>query len=332
MTLFNTQTRRQWLQGMGATAAGLGASVALPTLAQAGFPNRPIRLIVPLPAGGATDAAARLFAEQMQRSLGQPVVVDNKPGGLFLPGLQTMASSAADGYTLMHINVSMCATQAAMHKYDMLKQLAPIGKAGETSAILVASAKTGIKSVKELIERAKAQPGKLNYGVGGLGSIEHLFNVMMEKTADFSATVVPFKGGPDGAMAVMQGEIDFQILPAPLVLALLPKGGMTPLASLTASRIPQLPQVLTLAEAGVPLKTFTYWGGFAAVQGTPTAVIDLVRQHIHQAAQVPEVQNKLATMGMSPAISTSSAEFAQLIQGDIERMDAIVKAGNLKFN
>lgn len=332
MTSFNLQTRRQWLQCVGTTAVGLGASAALPTMAQSGYPNKPIRIVVPLPAGGAADTAARLFADQLQRSLAQPVVIDNKPGGLYLVGLQAMAAAPADGHTLMHINVSMCSTQAAMHKYEMLTQLAPVSKAGETHAVLVASAKSGIKSVKELVERAKAQPGKLNYGVGGLGSVEHLITVMMEKSLGFDATPVPFKGGADAAIALIQGEIDFQIQPVPLLLSLMPKGGMTPLATFTTARLPQLQQVPTLTEAGIVVKPFSYWGGFAAPIGTPAPVIDVLRQHIHQAAQIPELQNKLATLGMAPVVSASSADFAQLIQGDIDRMDAIVKAGNLKFN
>ncbi len=331
MSNLQHSTRRQWLQSAGAAALGLGTTLAGPAWAQGSYPDKPIRIIVPLPAGGTPDAAVRMFAEQLQRIVKQTVIVENKPGGLYTLGLQALAAAPADGYTLFHVNVSMATIQAGMHKFDMLKQLVPVTLAGETTAVLTASAKAPFKTAKELIAYAKANPGKLNYSIGGIGSAEHLLCVMMEKAAGFTATAVPFKGQIEAVTALMAGDVDYGVLPTPMALQLMPKGGLQPLAVLSPTHVPQLPGVPTAAEAGVPISPFAYWGGFAVAPGTPAPIVDYLHQALSKAVMAPELRDRMAGLAMVQTVSPTPAAFTALIRSELDRFTAAVKAGNLKF-
>lgn len=324
-------SRRQWLHIAGAATLAHGAGLSLSAQAQDNFPSRLVRIIVPLPVGGAADVAVRVFAEQMQRSMKQSVIVENKPGGLYTIGLQALASSPADGYTLMHVNSSMTSVQASFRKIDMLKQMMPITEAGQTPALLIASTKAPFKTAREMVDYAKTNPGKLNYAVGGAGSGEHLLTVMMELAAGFKATVVPFKGGGEAMIGLMAGDTDFQIVPAPLAAQFLPKGGIRVLAAFTAERVPQFPDVPTIREVGIDMAPYTFWGGFVAPVGTPAPVLEILRQHISAAVMTPEIRGKLDAVGITQSVSASREAFTRQISDEIARLSSTVKAANLKF-
>lgn len=321
--------RRQWLQAFGATA--LGSSLALPAWAQGGYPNKPIRLIVPLPAGGTADAIARVQALALEKVLKQPVIVDNKPGGSYVVAMNALASAPPDGYTLLALNVSMCSAQVTLGKLNMLKALAPVGRIAETPAMLVASGKGPYKTVAELVAYGKAHPGRLSYGVGGAGSAEHLISVYMEQLAGFSASVVPYKGSIDGVTGLVQGDIQYQIIPLPLAAQFIPKGMMRPLAVFSAKRLKEYPDVPTIAEAGIAMSPFTYWGGLAVTADTPPDIVQTLFKAIHEVNANPEVNTKLAGIGASASSSESPQAFAKEISGDLERMAASVKAGNIQL-
>ena len=178
---------------------GLASSLLpLPLLgqAQAAFPNRPIRIIVPLPASGAADVSVRILAETMQGPAGQSISIDNRPGGLYALGMQQIASAPADGHTLIHINPTMCAVQMAYKRYDMQKQLVPVAYMGSTDGVLVAAPNAPFKTVQEMVAWAKANPGKLTSGTIGQGSMEHLMMIQLGNKYGFTTNFIPFKGGP----------------------------------------------------------------------------------------------------------------------------------------
>lgn len=326
---FSQTTRRRILTMAGASL--LGAPLGRVAFAADKFPSHPIRIVTPLPAGGPADAIMRIHAQQLSKVLKQPVIVDNKPGGSYVVGINALAAAPADGHTLMAVNVSMVSTQVTLKKFDLLKSLIPVGRIAETPAMLAVSGRSQIKTVGELVAQAKANPGRMSYGVGGAGSAEHLLCVMMEHMAGFKATVVPFKGTVEGAMSLVQGDIDYQVMPLPLVAQFIPKGQMRGLAVFSAQRLKEFPDVPTIAEAGIAISPFTFWGGLAAPAGTPADAVQSLHRAIAEASSSPEVQAQLATIGAAASTSPSPQAFAKEFAEETERMTAAVKAGNIKL-
>lgn len=318
--------RRRFVAG----AAVLATSTAW---AQASYPAKgPIRVIVPLPAGGAADVSTRIVTSALQAQLGQSVIVDNKPGGSFTIGMNALAQAPADGYTLFYVNTGMCTAQAALRKYDMLKALVPISSIGTMPAVLSVPAASPIRSVKELVAMAKAHPGTLNYGSVGLGSLEHLWGSRFAREQGVEMVHIPFKGMPDAVLALSAGEI--QLLPLILSLALphVQKGLVRPLAVLDAQRHPLLPDVPTMREAGFDAMPVAFWGGLAAPAGAPAAVIDQLHRAIVAALRDSALQDKLKVMGTLPVVSDSPQAFRRQIEGELRWMTAAVKDANLQLN
>lgn len=322
--------RRQFIASLGATGAStlFGATA----LAQDAYPAKgPIKVIVPLPAGGAADATARMALTSMQMQLKQTFIVENRPGGSFVIGMQGLQGAAADGYTLMHINTGMCAAQAALKKIDLLKSLTPISLLGTMPAVLAVPASSPYKSVQDLVAAGAAKPASLAYGSVGIGSLEHLWSFQFSKANKLDALHVPFKGLPDAAMALASGEIQF--LPAILAVALplMQKGLIRPLALLDQRRHALLPNVPTLKEAGFDAPPVVFWGGFAAVRGTPAPVIETLRASIAGAVADPGVKAKLIAIGTT-AFSNTPQAFESLITQELNWMREAVKAANLQLN
>ncbi len=190
-------------------ACAMFAGSVMTALAESDYPNRPIKIIVPLPAGGAADVGVRTMALELEKTLKQPVLVDNKPGGLFMVGMQSVLSAPADGYTVLHLNLGMVGVQVVQKKFDLNKQLIPLTIAGDTAMALMVGPNSQHKSMKDLIAFGRANPGKLNYATPGIGAIEHLKVAQIEKVAGFTATNVAYKGGPDMVKSVISGEVDF---------------------------------------------------------------------------------------------------------------------------
>lgn len=333
MTHSCASTRRTLLKlATAAVAATAGAPLGRLARAADKFPSRPLKIVVPLPAGGVADAVVRVQAQQLEKLLKQTVIVDNRPGGSFVLGMNAMAAAPADGYTLLAINNSMLAAQVTLNKLNLLKSLVPISRSADTQAVLLASNKSGFKTVAELLAHAKANPGQLSYGVGGgAGVVEHLVTVAIEHAAGFKSAMIPFKGSVDGITALVQGEIQFEMVPLPLAMQFIPKGLVRPLAVFSAKRLKELPDVPTLAEAGVAINPFTYWSGFAVSAGTPPELVQELHHAIAEVNANPEVQAKLQAIGASAASSESPAAFTKEIAAELERMAAAMKAGNIKI-
>lgn len=319
-------SRRLLLQA----AAASPLLMAVPGWAQRAFPSKPIRIIVPLPAGGTADTAARVLGEQLQGLSQQAVVIDNKPGAIFQLGMQAIASAPADGYTLIQLNSGMAAAEAALKRYEMLAQLAPVSQTGITDGVLAVPANSPFKSAKELIDHARANPGKLNYGSAGPGSLEHLVSANLAKRYGFTATHIPFRGGPDAMLALSRNEIQMFTTVVPLAAQFMQKNLVRPLAVMVDRRSPLMPEVPTLAEQGIDLPPLQFWGGLAAPAGTPRPVIEALQRLVAQALGGTLVRDKYAALGMAAA-SSSPEEFARVISDELRWMKAAVRDADLRL-
>ncbi len=318
-------TRRQTLQALGASLLPMPLIAA----AQAAFPNKPVRIIVPLPASGAADVSVRMMAEFLQQPLGQSIMVENRPGGVYQIGIQAITSAPADGYTLIHLNATMCAVQASLKRFDMLKQLIPVGYMGSTDTMLCIANNAPFKTTQEMIAWGKANPGKINYGSTGPGSMEHLSMVSIMQRVGITGNNIPFKGGPDGALALAQGEIHAMPLAAPLIIQF--KDKFKPIIALSEQRIPFLPDLPTAKEQGMDIPTVNYWGGLAAPAGTPASVIETLEKAMSVAVNNPALVQKYVPLGLNAKFA-GSASFKATIEKDLQWLGEAVKSANLQLS
>ena len=284
--------------------------------AQAPYPNKPIRVVIGLPAGGVADIALRALTAQMQPNFGQPFVIDNKPGASFVLAMSAMEQSSADGYTLMRVNNMMLSAQAVLKRYDMFKSLVPVATIGATDMVLAAGGKTPFKTAKDLIDFGRMNPNKLTYATPGIGTLEHLTLATFCKRNGFQATHVPYKGGPEVAQAVAAGEVEFCVTPVFFLLQFEPKGLLRGFALLNEQRNPAIPAMPTYHEAGIDTPRLVLWGGFAVPKGTPTAVIAALERQALATMDNEELRNKLTAMGINPSIKGGSSYSAKLWADD----------------
>ena len=314
---FQQTTRRHVLRN----AAALAASLALPAArAQADFPRVPVKIIIPLPAGGAADVGVRTMAIELEKLLRQPVVVDNKPGGLFQVGLQALLQAPADGHTLLHLNSGMVAVQVVQKRYDLNRQLIPLTMSGDTPMVLMVGPASAHKTLKDLIAFGRANPGKLSYATPGPGSIEHLKCAQVERAAGFTGLNVAYKGGPDMVKAVIGGEVDFTIAPAIFAAQFAPKGQVRVLAAMDDARLKGFPDVPAITEAGVAVSPLRLWGGFAVHADTAPAIAQRLFKDLAAAATASSVVEKLTPFGMHIMASKSPDDFRKLITADVSWM------------
>lgn len=317
-------SRRQALQALGTSFVPLPLIAA----AQAAFPNKPLRIVVPLPASGAVDVSARILGEYMQGPLGQSIVVDNKPGGLYQIGMQALATAPADGHTLIHLNVTMCAVQASLKRYDLLKQLIPVGMMGSAGGVLCISNNAPFKTMTEMLAWAKANPDKLNYGSTGPGSMEHLVMVSVLSKTGVNGNNIPFKGGPDAALALAQGEVHVMMLTLPQVIQF--KDKIKPVLALHEQRLPALPDVPSTKELGLEVPTVQFWGGLAAPAGTPKAAIETLEKAMATAINQPALRQRYTGVGLD-ARFVGTQDFTRMVETDLKWLGDAVKTANLQL-
>lgn len=320
----NLPHRRQWLRTAALGTLGLSALGQ----AQESFPSKPIRIIVPLPSGGAVDVGIRILTEQLQASLKQPLVVDNKPGGVFQIGMQALAQAPADGHTLIATNTSFVTAQLLHARYDMQKQLVPISTWSQVDVIITGSPSAPFGNLREMVAWAKANPGRLNYGSVGPGTLEHLLMANFAKKHGFQANHVPFKGGPD-AMATLAGG-DIHVFTAVIPLVNQFKTRVRPMAVMSERRTASFPEVPTLKEAGIDLPTFQFWNGLHAPAGTPAAAIEVMQRAIGQALKTDVAQTKYAGIGMIPS-GSSAAHFGSVVQEDFRWLADAIRDADVKL-
>ena len=311
--------RRRFVQA----GAALAANAFLPARAQDG---KPLRIIVPLPAGGVADASVRIFAEQWTALTKQSVLVDNRPGASFLIGMQQLLAAPPDGNTWLHMNSGMSAAQASFQRFDLTRQIVPIGKMGSTPGAIFVNAASPLQSVKDLLDWIRANPAKFFYGAVA-GGIEHLTTANLLKRNGLSGTVVPFKGGPDTCTALAQNEIQLAITALPLVIPF--KGRIRPLAVMTERRAPMMQDVPTFREQGLDVPELDYWGALAVPAGTPPAIIAAHQKTMAEALQAPSVVSRYAVQGLVAGVTTS-AVMARIIAEEVKWMTPVAAGLNLK--
>lgn len=301
-------------------------------LAQAqSYPTKPIKLIVPWPAGGGVDTAARIIAEPLAQRLGQAVVVENRPGAAGNIGTALAAREKPDGYTLLMASLSPHAVNP--HLYDKLgfepiKDFAPVALVYTVPSFLVVPASSPANTAQELVALAKAKPGKLNFGSGGPGSSQHLFGVMFNLATHIDVVHVSYKGTSPAETALLAGQVDYMLDP-PTCLPFVTAGRMKALAVAAPKRNPAVPNIPTLDELGIPgVHTLTYYG-VAAPANTPREIVARLNAEINAILKTDEVKSRLTKMAAEPGTLTPD-EFEQFMQAELKRYGEIVKASGAK--
>jgi len=313
-----------------ALLASLACALPAPGVAQENFPNKPVHIIVGFAAGGGNDIIVRVLAPKMSEGLGQPIVVENRPGAQNIIAAEYVAKAAPDGYTLlMGPSGAMTMNPAIYSKlpYSPLKDFIPISMIGDFPLLLVVSASLPVKSVKELIEYARANPAAANYSASAapFQLASELFN---QKTGTKFA-YIPYKSSGDSVNAVMAGQVTITITDPPPAIGPLKGGKVKALAVTSARRDPAWPEVPTLAEAGGPDVEIRLFTGFHAPAGTPRAIVDRLQQEVARVVRIPEIRERLDQMSIVPSGNTSE-EFRAIIARDIEKWTAVAKTANVK--
>jgi len=314
----------------------LGLGVALLavtgwTHAQAPYPSKPIKLMVPWPPGGGVDTAARIIAQPLAERLGQPIIVENKPGVAGNLGTALFTKEPADGYTILMGSLSPNAVNPHLYSklgFDPVKDFEFVALAYIVPSFLVVPANSPAKSPKELVAMAKASPGKLNFGSGGVGSSQHLFGVMFNTATGIETVHVSYKGTAPAEAALVAGEIDYMVDP-PTALPFVTSGRLKALAVASATRSAALPDVPTLDELGIPnVHTSTFYG-FMAPAGTPKAIVDKLNREINAVLQSPDLQARIAK-NAAQTYNWSPEEYKKFVLGEIDRYREVVRQSGAK--
>jgi tripartite-type tricarboxylate transporter receptor subunit TctC len=292
------------------------------------YPNRPVRLIVPFPPGGSNDVVGRLVARHLSDKLGQQVFVDNRGGAGGVIGTEACATAAPDGYTLCIISIAP-AVNPWLHKlnYDPIKSFVPISILATGPNVLVVNPEMPAKSVKELIAMAKAKPGELNYASAGVGSFQHLGGELFKLMAGVNIVHVPYKGGGPAMQDVISGHVKIMFSSLVQTTPFIKSGQLIALGTGGAKRNPVLPDVPTIAEAGVPGYVADNWWGVVAPAGLPQPIIDKVYKDIQLTLQAPELKAQFDREGAT-TLTMTSAEFSDYIKTEIVKWERVVKEGN----
>jgi tripartite-type tricarboxylate transporter receptor subunit TctC len=312
-------------------AGAIALAVAASAIAQS-YPARPVHLVVAFTAGSGTDIIARAIGDSLSRSLGQAVIIDNRPGagGTIAAGI--VARADPDGYTFL-IHSAGHAVNPAIYPnltYDTAKDFAGVSPLATLPNVLVVTPGR-YKSVQELVKAAKANPGKLNYGSAGNGSATHMNAEKFRAAAGFDAVHVPFKGTPEALTETMTGRLDFFFAPIVSALQLIKEGKLTALAVGTAKRAALLPDVPSTVELGYPGSDFNFWVGLFAPAKTPRDIINRMNQEVLKALQSPEIRERYASLGAEP-FAMKPEEFDAYVGSEIELNGKIVKAAGIKAN
>lgn len=317
----------RWATGL--VLAAMTALTAAPTQAQ-DYPSRTIKIIVPFPPGGNPDIATRIVAEQLSKSLGQPVIVENRPGANGGIGASAVAKSPADGYTLLGANLGILGINPAVYQkllYDPAKEFVPVSRFVVSPLLLIAGRDVGFDSVAGLVAEAKKHPGKLTYSSSGNGSASHLAGVLFNELAGTNIVHVPYRGTSGAATDVATGSISIAFGGQGASWSLVSSGRVRALALTGEHRSKEHPNTPTVAESGVPGYIITDWVGLLAPAGTPQPIVDKLNQEVRKIFADPEITKKLMVQGLEPAAGTP-AEFARFIAEEQKKWaDVAKKAG-----
>jgi tripartite-type tricarboxylate transporter receptor subunit TctC len=307
-------------------------AIALQAHAQS-YPTRPIRIVVPFGPGGFTDVAARILQKELAPAIGQPIVIENKPGAGSTIGTTDVARSAPDGYSLVMISTTHVISPHLYKQmpYDPIKDFTPVMKLAEGPYVLVVHPSLPVKNVADLIALAKAKPNSIDYASSGNGSAQHLVGALFVTMAGAPLSHVPYKGSSQAMNDVLGGIVKVSFVGVPNALANLQAGKIKALAVTTKKRYAELPDVPTLDEAGVKGYDATVWLGLLAPPGTPRDIVDKLNTSITKILSTPEARKLMASAGVDVATS-SPEDFATLMQSELERWGKVVRATGATVN
>lgn len=308
----------------------LGAAVAL----AADWPAKPVRWIVPYPPGGGTDGLARVLGDVMSQSLGQPFLIDNRPGAATIIGAEATAKSSPDGYTMMSADNATLVNNAAIYPklpYDPVKDLAPVSLIGRFPLVLVVNPASGIQNFAEWRARMASSPGKFTYATSGAGTPFHIGMEFITQQANLSVTHIPYKGMAPALQDVLGGQVDAMLADVATVLPYIRTNKLVALATASGQRQPQLPQVPTLLELGLKGSEFYAWQGVVVPSQTPTEIKQRINAALRQALASDKVREKMAQLGIEPLTSTP-AEMAAYWNSEIGRWQPLIKERGIKVD
>ena len=317
----------------GLVAAALLALASHAFAQEAPFPSRPLRIIVPFTPGSVTDVLGRSVSDKLAASLGQPVVVENRPGAGGTIGIAQVAKAAPDGYTLVVVSAGYAVNPVIYENlpYDSAKDLAGVIPLGNLPSVLFVSPAIGVKSVQELIALAKANPGTLNYPSAGIGSASHVNAEKFLAVTGIKAVHVPLKGAPEMITETMAGRTQFGTVGISAAQSAIRDGRLVALAVSGKKRAPNLPDVPTVAEAGVPGAEFNFWIGVLAPGQTPRPIVNRLHAEFDRALQLPDVRDRHAKLGAEP-MPMSPEQFDAQMREDLATLGGLLRAAGVKAN
>ena len=315
------------------TVISLSGAILVASQARANtdYPNRAVRTVVPFPPGGTTDVIGRIIAEDLGMELGQSFYIDNRGGAGGTLGADVVAKSKPDGYTLLIFHSGLTYGPALFKhlNYDVLKDFTPISLLGVAPSVLVITPSLPFRSVADLIAAAKKDPGEINYGTAGVGSSSHLAVELFQSVTGVKVTHVPFRGGGPSVMAVIGGQVQFMIETAGSLMQQIQSGTLRPLAVTSEARLPELPSVPTMREAGLSNYVYSTWYGLFGPAAMDPAIIESLNKACAKSSVKAEVKAKLANAGIDAAAS-SSAQFATIIRDDLDKWTKIIHAAGIQ--
>lgn len=316
------------LRVVAASVVALSLGHSAPALS---YPIKPIRMIVPWNPGGTSDTIARILGQKMTDTWGQPVVIDTRAGASGIIGTEIAMRAPADGYTLLHANMSQWATNPSLYKtsYDTLRDFAPVSMVAVAPQLLVVTPGLPVKSVQDLIRVAKAEPGRLNFGSGGAGTLAYPAGELFKSLAGVNLVHVPYKGTILALTDLLGGRLQVLFSDMPIALPHAKTGKVRALAVTSAKRTPLVPDMPTVAEAGVPGYALeNSWGVFAR-KGVPADIVAKLHAEISRVHNLQEVKDRYATFGLE-ALSSSPARFAEVIRADAAKYSKVIQATGAK--
>lgn len=302
------------------------------TQAQTNYPAKSVRIIVPFPPGGPTDTVTRIIGPKLSEALGHQIIIDNRGGAGGATGTELVAKSTPDGYTILAGTIGGLAVSPTLNPklgYNTLRDLAPITQLVNVAYIVTLHPSVPAKSIKELLALAKARPGKLNYGTSGAGTGPHLAGELLNMMTGISIVHVPYKGSAPAQTALMSGEVDITFENTLIVLPQVKSGRLRPIAATGSQRSKLLPDLPTVAEAGVPGFSASGWYGMMAPVATPKDIVAKLNAEITRVLRMPDIADRLNTLAAEPAPGTPE-QFGAFIRVEIDKWAKVVKAANMK--
>jgi tripartite-type tricarboxylate transporter receptor subunit TctC len=315
-----------------AVTAVLGTALGPATAQEPGYPSRPVRIIVAFPVGGLLDTVSRIVGDKLTMVLGQQFIIESRPGAGGTLATAAVARAEPDGYTLMMINDNHAVNPSVFKNipYDSVKDFAPIGFVGSAPMALSANARLPVRTVQDLIELARQQPGKTSYASVGIGSASHLAGELFAAKAGVRMLHVPFRGGAPAINDLVAGHVDTMFVTAVVGGQHMKTGALTPLALAASARFETLPEVPTMAEAGYPLEA-AYWFGLAAPSGTPPAVLARLESALTRVLAMPDLRKRMTEMG-AVVTPLGSRQFGDYIRTEMDKWADVIVQNSIRFD